>query len=175
MQWNTFHQPRRRQWVIPNPVLCFERCKRRETGIKWVTAVGRFVPQKGFDLLLQAFWQLANDFPDWKLVVWGEGPERSKLECMAIRLGLGGQVRFPGISERPGGWINDADLFVMSSRYEGWGNVLAEALAAGVPAISFDCRWGPREIIEQNISGLLVSAEDVQALAHSIRISCRAI
>jgi glycosyltransferase involved in cell wall biosynthesis len=160
---------RRRQWVIPNPVLRFERGDTPTAKTKWITAVGRFVHQKGFDLLLQAFAALAEEFPEWNLVIWGTGPERSKLEDMASRLGLSARVRFAGVSERPGGWVENSDIFVMSSRYEGWGNALAEALAAGIPSISFNCNWGPAELIQQSVNGLLVPPEDVDALAREMR------
>jgi len=160
---------RRRQWVIPNPVLCFERGDTPATKTKWITAVGRLVHQKGFDLLLQAFATLAGEFPEWNLVIWGTGPERSKLEDMASRLGLHARVRFAGVSESPGGWVENSDIFVMSSRYEGWGNALAEALAAGIPSISFNCNWGPGELIQQSVNGLLVPPEDVDALTGKMR------
>lgn len=160
---------RRRQWVIPNPVLRFERSDTPTAKTKWITAVGRLVHQKGFDLLLQAFAALAEEFPEWNLVIWGTGPERSKLEDMASRLGLSARVRFAGVSERPGGWVENSDIFVMSSRYEGWGNALAEALAAGIPSISFNCNWGPAELIQQSVNGLLVPPEDVDALARKMR------
>ncbi|WP_395337192.1 glycosyltransferase family 4 protein [Novosphingobium sp. BL-8H] len=160
---------RPRQWVIPNPVLCFERRDTAPTADKQITAVGRLVPQKGFDLLLKAFAKVVGEFPEWNLVIWGKGPERSNLEDMALRLGLQDRVRFAGVSERPGGWVDHADIFVMSSRYEGWGNALAEALAAGIPAISFDCNWGPGEFIDQNVNGLLVPPEDIETLAENMR------
>lgn len=160
---------RPRQWVIPNPVLCFDRRNPAATERKWITAVGRLVPQKGFDLLLQAFAGVAGDFPEWNLVIWGKGPERSNLEDMALRLGLQERVRFAGVSERPGGWVDHSDIFVMSSRYEGWGNALAEALAAGIPSVSFDCKWGPGEFIDQNVNGLLVPPEDVETLTQNMR------
>lgn len=160
---------RPREWVIPNPVLRFERRDRPPEDIKWITAVGRLVPQKGFDLLLQAFAEVAGEFPFWNLVIWGQGPERTNLEAIAQRLGLEGRVRFAGVSDSPGGWVDQADIFVMSSRFEGWGNALAEALAAEIPSISFDCRWGPGEFIEHDVNGRLVPPEDVTALARNMR------
>lgn len=130
-----------------------------------LVAVGRLVPQKGFDLLLSAFAQVARKHPDWTLTIWGEGPARAALESRRDRLGLHDRVRLPGVTREPGAWTAEADLFVLSSRFEGWGLVVGEAMAAGIPAISFDCDFGPGEMIEQERTGLLVPAGDVDALA----------
>src|SRR3546814_9181369 len=99
---------------------------------------------------------IARRFPDWTLALWGEGPERETLERLVHRLGLEGRVHFPGLSERPGSWIESADVFVLSSRYEGWGIVLLEAMAAGLPVVSLDCPWGPAEMVEHRQNGLIV-------------------
>src|SRR3546814_1688363 len=74
----------------------------------------------------------------------------------------------PGVSKQPGGWIEQSDLFIISSRFEGWGLVLGEAMAAGLPVISFDCEWGPAEMIEQETSGIPVPNGDVAALAETL-------
>lgn len=158
---------RRRGWVVPNPVLLPELPERRGDG-RSLVAVGRLVPQKGFDMLLDAFAQVAPRFPDSTLTIWGEGPERAALERQRDALGLSDRVRFPGVTGRPGGWIEGADIFVLSSRYEGWGIVLLEAMAAGIPAVSFDCEWGPAEMIEDGVDGLLVPRGDTNALAGAI-------
>src|SRR3546814_21168336 len=78
----------------------------------------------------------------------------------------------PGVSKQPGGWIEQSDLFILSSRFEGWGLVLGEAMAAGLPVISFDCAWGPAEMIEQETSGILVPNGDVAALAETLATIC---
>ena len=164
---------RRREWIIPNPVLLVPPVQRPPSDMKVVTAVGRLVPQKGFDLLLQAFARIADRYPAWTMVIWGEGPERGALERDIARLGLEGRVRLPGVSLTPGSWVNGADLFVLSSRYEGWGNVLLEALAAGIPAVSFDCPWGPGLMIEEGVNGLLAAPEDIPALADKLALLMR--
>src|SRR3546814_6309420 len=82
-----------------------------------MAAVGRLVPQKGFDRLLDAFSRIATDHPDWTLVIWGEGPDRAALEEQRRRLGLDGRVEMPGVSKQPGGWIEQSDLFILSSRF----------------------------------------------------------
>src|SRR3546814_12930429 len=78
----------------------------------------------------------------------------------------------PGVSKQPVGWIEQSDLFILSSRFEGWGLVLGEAMAAGLPVISFDCEWGPAEMIEQETSGILVPNGDVEARAEALARLC---
>jgi glycosyltransferase involved in cell wall biosynthesis len=158
---------RERGRVIPNPVDLPANWRERRGG-NVLAAVGRLVPQKGFDLLLQAFAEIAPRFSGWTLVIWGEGEERARLERQRDSLGLRDRVRFPGVSERPGVWVETADAFVLSSRYEGWGIVLLEAMAAGLPVVSFDCEWGPRDMVEDGVDGLLVPREDVTALARAL-------
>ncbi len=158
---------RKRSWVIPNPVnLPNDWMSRRGKYI--ISAVGRLVNQKGFDLLLEAFGQIAPRFPQWTLTIWGEGDNRTELVALRDQLGLRDRVRLPGVTERPGIWIETADMFVLSSRYEGWGIVLLEAMAAGLPVVSFDCEWGPREMITDSVDGLLVPALDVNGLADAL-------
>jgi glycosyltransferase involved in cell wall biosynthesis len=164
---------RARSWVIPNPVIIPQDLpKRQNDGSrdgKILTAVGRLVHQKGFDLLIKAFAAIAPAFPDWKLVIWGEGPERASLEQLRIAMGLKDCVLLPGVSKHPSGWIAGADAFVLSSRYEGWGNALLEAMASGLPVVSFDCPWGPSEMIQDGIDGILVPRENVRALSEALR------
>ena len=158
---------RARSWVIPNEANLSANLQSRR-GQRVLAAVGRLVPQKGFDLLLEAFARVAAAQPDWTLVIWGEGPERAALELQRRMLGLDGRVQFPGVSKKPGLWIETADAFVLSSRYEGWGIVLLEAMAAGLPVVSFDCRFGPSEMVTHAEDGLLVPNGDVQALSAAI-------
>ena len=160
-------EQRARSWVIPNEANLPANLQSRR-GQRVLAAVGRLVPQKGFDLLLEAFARIAAARPDWTLVIWGEGPERAALESKRRMLGLDGRVQLPGVSERPGLWIETADAFVLSSRYEGWGIVLLEAMAAGLPVVSFDCRFGPSEMITHEEDGLLVPNGDVQALSEAM-------
>jgi glycosyltransferase involved in cell wall biosynthesis len=158
---------RRRSWIIPNPVKLPEGLRRPGKG-KRLAAVGRLVPQKGFDLLIDAFAIVANRHPDWTLTIWGEGPDREMLELQRKERGLEDRIFMPGISERPGSWLETADAFVLSSRFEGWGIVLLEAMAWGLPCVSFDCEWGPTDMMRNEVDGLLVPRGDVRALADAL-------
>jgi len=116
-------------------------------------AAGRLVPQKGFDRLLRACAVLAPRFPDWRLTILGEGESRDFLENLRKDLGLEGTVSLPGAAGNIGEWYEAADLFVMSSLYEGFPNSLMEAMACGLPAVSVDCDTGPRDIIRHQVDG----------------------
>ena len=131
-------------------------------------AVGRLVYEKGFDLLIAAFQTLAPYFPGWRLYIVGEGPLRGTLAQQIEKAGLQGRVILVGKVGNVGDWYEAADLYVMSSRFEGFGNTLAEAMAYGLPAISFDCDTGPREIIRHEVDGLLVPPGDIAALAQAL-------
>ncbi len=158
---------RRRGWVIANAVDLPAGWQKRR-GNRIVTAVGRLTRQKGFDLLLEAFARIAAKHPDWKLVIWGEGEDRKSLEALRDALGLEDRVEMPGVTERPGLWVETADVFVLSSRYEGWGIVLLEAMAAGLPVVSFACEWGPTDMVKHGEDGILVPNYDVEALAEAL-------
>jgi glycosyltransferase involved in cell wall biosynthesis len=158
-------QMQARAVVIPNPntlPVTIDR-NRRFTGS--VVATGRLTPQKGFDLLLQAFAIVDPQLSFASLTIFGEGPERSRLLAQAKDLGISHRVNFPGTTAKPGEWLKAADVFVLSSRYEGFPNVLVEAMAAGLPSIAFSCPWGPEDIITHEKNGLLLEAENVNALA----------
>lgn len=131
-------------------------------------AVGRLDKQKGFDWLLEAFTSLTQTFRKWDLAILGEGAERRALEAQVRAARLDGRVFLPGRAGNVGEWYARADLYVMSSRFEGFGNTLAEALAHGLPAVSFDCDTGPRDIIRHEVDGLLVPPGDVAALTFAL-------
>ena len=159
---------RARGRVIPNPVDLPAEMPVRPPGQPVLIAVGRLVPQKGFDLLLPAFGKIAGDFPEWSLVIRGDGEKRDEIEHLRDALGLRDRVALPGITEVPGGWVDEGEIFVLSSRYESFGNVITEAMVAGLPIVSFDCPWGPGEILTHEIDGLLVPPEDADALAEAM-------
>ena len=158
---------RARAVVINNPV---ERLAKPlpKDGPPVLTAVGRLTPQKGFDLLIDAFAKVAALHPDWTLRIWGDGEIRRQLELQVESLGLTERIQLPGISKNVSEWIDDTDAFVFSSRYEGFGNALAEAAGAGLAVVSFDCPYGPSDIIEHGRNGLLVPPENVAALSAAL-------
>ena len=131
-------------------------------------AAGRLEPQKGFDRLLLAFAVLATRFPDWHLTILGEGTCRDSLESMRMDLGLEQRVSLPGTAGNLGEWYEAADLFVMSSLFEGFPNALGEAMAYGLPAVSVDCDTGPRDIIRHQVDGLLVPQNNQEALVEAL-------
>jgi glycosyltransferase involved in cell wall biosynthesis len=146
--------PNEAVWPLPeqNPIIA----PQIQTASRHLLAVGRLYPQKGFDILITAFERLAAKFPDWQLIIVGEGPERYTLEKQVVASGLEGRVSMPGQVGNLADWYAACDLFVMSSRYEGFPNALIEAMSHGLPAVSFDCSTGPRDIIENGINGLLI-------------------
>jgi glycosyltransferase involved in cell wall biosynthesis len=128
-----------------------------------ILAVGRLTTQKDYPTLIQAFAALRAP-RDARRVCLGEGALRGTLEAMAARLGLADVIAFPGFVDNPYAWMRQAALFVLSSAWEGFGNVLAEAMACGTPVISTDCPSGPAEILENGAWGRLVPVADVEAL-----------
>lgn len=167
---------RRRSVVIPNPVPATgERHERydalvapRQRHRRTILAVGRLEDQKGFDLLFVAFSRLASRHVDWGLEIFGDGSCRSFLEEEICKAGLEDRVFLRGITHDTTAEFQRADLFVLSSRYEGFPNALCEAMASGLPVIAFDCPSGPGEIIRDGVDGILVPAGDVDALSRAM-------
>jgi GalNAc-alpha-(1->4)-GalNAc-alpha-(1->3)-diNAcBac-PP-undecaprenol alpha-1,4-N-acetyl-D-galactosaminyltransferase len=160
--------------VIPNPVVLppaslNSNLEHKSTGTKQtVIAVGRLVHEKGFDLLLEAFSRVAGTFPHWQLSIVGSGPLKDELEARSRALNLADRVMFAGNCPDPFPLLGAADLFVLSSRVEGFPNALTEAMACALPVISFDCPFGPAEIVRHEVDGLLVPPQDVSALAAAL-------
>ncbi|MEI2416955.1 glycosyltransferase family 4 protein [Orrella sp. JC864] len=173
-RWIETHVPGSRLAVIPNPVhwpLQHEPpvVAPPPAGPRILLAVGRLHRDKGFDMLLQAYARIAARFPDWHLVILGEGAERAALAAQIARLGLDGRVSLPGRVGNMDQWYARADLYVLSSRVEGLSNTLLEAMASGLAAVAFDCETGPREIVRDGVDGVLVRpAADEQALAQAL-------
>jgi GalNAc-alpha-(1->4)-GalNAc-alpha-(1->3)-diNAcBac-PP-undecaprenol alpha-1,4-N-acetyl-D-galactosaminyltransferase len=157
--------------VIPNPISQqFGKNGKLEPGRvgRQVIAIGRLEEQKGLDMLLRAFAQCAEEHPGWILKIIGDGSERDRLKAQAAALHIGDRITWERAVKQPEKELHRSDLFVLSSRFEGFPNVLAEAMACGLPVVSFDCLSGPREIIHDGEDGLLVPPNDVDALAQAM-------
>jgi glycosyltransferase involved in cell wall biosynthesis len=135
---------------------------------KHVVAVGRLTQQKGFDQLIVSFETVVRTHPDATLTIWGEGQDRGALEALVRDKGLADKIALPGITQENQAWVDPNAIFALSSLYEGFPNVLAEALAAGMPSVAYDCDWGPSDLIEDKQNGLLVPTGDTAALANAI-------
>ncbi|MDQ3292791.1 MAG: glycosyltransferase [Bacteroidota bacterium] len=134
---------------------------------KFIIGVGRLTPQKDWPNLLYAF-ALVRQKINVSLVILGEGPLRQELEDLIQKLGLMDCVLLPGFVSNPSYYVKKASTFVISSKYEGFGNVIVEALGVGTPVVSTDCPSGPSEILENGKYGKLVPTENPEALANGI-------
>ena len=134
-----------------------------------LVAAGRLGHQKGFDMLLDALAGASADGVPATLTILGEGPDRALLEARAAELGIADAVRFVGFQANPFAYFANADLFVLSSRYEGLPNVVLEALACGCPVVAFDCPHGVREIVHDGVNGVLLPPNDVSGLREALK------
>ncbi|WP_269900473.1 glycosyltransferase family 4 protein [Paenalcaligenes faecalis] len=159
--------------VIPNPIppvlasLPLAAEVEKKTNCKLV-AMGRLVPAKQFDQLIQVFGLLAEEFPEWTLHIHGEGPERENLQRRAELVGCKDKVFFPGRTEEPWRVLAEAQLFVLTSAYEGFPNVLLEAMTLGLPCVTVDCPSGPKEISNNGRDASLVLPDNEQALRRAL-------
>lgn len=134
----------------------------------YLLAVGRLSPEKGFDLLLDAYALASRQVVLPTLLIVGDGPQANALNLQAQRLGIAAQVRFTGYLSNPYPLFRGARLFVLSSRHEGMPTALIEALALRVPVLATDCQTGPRELLDDGRLGVLVPPDDSQALAEGL-------
>ena len=163
--------------VIYNPVVTPEMIEKSEEPLEhpWfapgeppvILGCGRLTAQKDFETLIRAFALVRKETP-CRLVILGEGEERQRLEEIIKDLGIEHDVDLPGFVSNPYKYMKRAAVFVLSSKWEGFGNVLAEAMAVGTPVVSTDCPSGPREILDIGKYGSLVPVGDVEALAEAI-------
>jgi glycosyltransferase involved in cell wall biosynthesis len=133
-----------------------------------IVAAGTLVPNKGHDRLIDAFAPMARRRSEWRLHIYGRGPEAGRLQEQIDRLGLRDHAALMGFSRKFDDVLDDASLFALASHYEGFGMVLVEAMSRGLPVVSFDCPTGPRHLIDDGVDGLLVPDGDVSALTEAL-------
>ena len=153
--------------VIPN-AQTFRCADRAVLNQKKVIAVGRYTYQKGFDLLIHAWKIVAQQRPDWKLSIVGDGELREYLDNLIKEEQLQHSVELSPVTTNIEQIYKDASILVMSSRYEGFGMVLLEAQTVGLPTISFDCKCGPSEIIVNGENGYLIEEGDIEGMAQRV-------
>ena len=151
--------------VIPN-FICHMPNEVSTCQEKRVIALGRYTDQKGFDLLFDAWAYVEHSHPDWRLDIYGSG-NREYYQTLADKRGLKNVVCHDAVRDVSTIYTS-ASIYVLSSRYEGFGLVLIEAMAHGLPVVSFDCPCGPRDIISHGRTGLLVKNGDTTQLAQAL-------
>lgn len=137
-------------------------------GTNLVCAVGRLTSQKGFDLLIPVFAKIAAQHPQWVLAIIGDGDQREMLQNLIAQQGAEQNIKLIGSVGNISDWYQRAQVYVMSSRFEGFGNTLAEAMAHGCACLSFDCDAGPSAIIQGPTEGVLVPAENLGLLEEEL-------
>jgi len=153
--------------VIPNSLPFYPSSVGNCTN-KTVISVGRLEEQKGYDLLIEAWKIVAMKFPDWTLKIYGQGTLHRQLTKQIIEANLQENIMIVEPVKNIADHYLQSSIFVLSSRFEGFGMVLIEAMACGIPAVSFDCPHGPSDIIKNNVDGYLVKNGDIDQLAEKI-------
>lgn len=157
--------------VMPNPLPdgLFLQQLQQPAARKRVITLGRLNKTKQYDLLIRAFSLLADEFPDWDLWIWGEGPERAALEAQVGELRMGERVFLPGRTLTPWSELAKGQVFAMSSSHEGLPMALMESMAMGLPVVSFDCPSGPKQLTRNGEDGLLIPPGDANSMAAALR------
>lgn len=155
--------------VIPDPVTYIpEIIVPYDVSRHRIICVGRLHKQKGFDMLIDAFAMIAYQCPEWTIDIFGEGSEKDILENRIVCNNLEGRIKINSPTDYIYEEYQRSDFFVLSSRYEGFGLVLVEAMSCGIPCVAFNCKYGPEDIIEDGVDGLLVEGGNVRALAEKM-------
>jgi GalNAc-alpha-(1->4)-GalNAc-alpha-(1->3)-diNAcBac-PP-undecaprenol alpha-1,4-N-acetyl-D-galactosaminyltransferase len=162
---------RTRAHVIPNPLRSMRVSRAPDSDsapARRIVALGRLWYEKGYDVLIRAFANVAAEFPLWTLTIIGEGPERESLTELARSLGVAERLSLPGWMATPEAELTQGAIFVMSSRYEGFSNATLEAMGLGLPVISTAC-GGSEEMITDGKNGMIVPVDDVGQLSDAMR------
>jgi len=170
--WNFYNKYQDRSTVIPNPVAEVPDVQVRipnEQRKKEIVTAGRLIPQKNHEMLIRAFAKIVSSFPEYRLVIYGEGFLRDSLKGLCRDLGVEQVVDFPGSVNDVHKRFLNSELFVLSSDFEGMPNALMEAMAMGITCISTDCPCGgPKDLVEDGVNGVLIPVGDVDSCAKVI-------
>lgn len=161
----------RKTSIIYNPVNedVFKPCLTSEKKRNQIISVARLFPQKNQKMLIEAFAKIAYKYPDWQLIIYGEGPLRNKLERLVGEKGLKGRVLLPGRTDKVISELSRSKIFALSSDYEGMSNSMIEAICMGLPIVSTKVS-GTEELIQNGVNGYLVERGDVKAMAASLEV-----
>ena len=152
--------------IIPNPVVQTKgETRGKSHDVHRLISIGRLTHQKGYDILIRSFSALANQHPEWQLVIYGDGPDRQSLERLRAKSGCKDRISLPGLTRDSLAVLRQASLFVLPSRFEGYPNTLLEALGSGLPVVATSCPGGSTEILANGVYGLVVPPDDISALA----------
>lgn len=154
--------------VIPNPVR--KLVKRDIERGKTIVSIGRLDKQKGHDFLIKSFSEIEKKYSDWTLEIYGEGIEKQALNNLISSFNLSSKVFLRGVTHDIEDVLSKAGIFVLSSRFEGFPNVLLEAMSLECPVISTNCKSGPSEIIKNGVNGYLVDVDDKKQMAQAMAL-----
>ena len=138
---------------------------------KVILSAGRFEVEKGYDLLIRAVQLVQADLKDWEVHIYGQGSEKDHLNKLIIQHNLSHIIKLFSPTKELNKIMNEARLFVLPSRFEGFGMVIIEAMASGLPVVAFDCPVGPRNIIQDGVNGILVEETNIEQLANELKKS----
>lgn len=158
--------------TIPNPLsdeieLC--QADHKEKKRLKIISLGRLDQNKQVDKALSIFSSLMDDYPEWDFLIYGEGNRKNQLECLIESFGLNGRVFLMGSTSQPWQALSKADIFVMTSRLEGFPNALLEAMAVGLPCVVFDCSSGPKEITRNGLDAKLIPLNDMEVFSKELK------
>lgn len=162
--WSTVNTTR----VIPNMLTCYPADAPHTQCNKRVISVGRISYQKGCDMLVSAWAKVHEQYPEWRLDIYGADENRGEIQMLIDKQQLSDTILLHDPIEQIYDEYLSSDIYVMSSRYEGFGLVLIEAMSCGLPCVSFDCEYGPGSIINDGVNGYLIPAFDVPMMAQRI-------
>lgn len=154
--------------VIPNPIANIHNSNVSDCMSKKVIAVGRYVHQKGFDMLISAWQNVSEKHPDWILNIYGEGDLKENYQQQITQLGLSESCFLKEPVKNIFDKYAESSIFLLSSRYEGFGMVIIEAMSCGLPVVSFSCPCGPKDIISDGDNGLLVEPNNILQFSNKI-------